>query len=237
MSSLLDMAISFVSDVAEQFRLKIGTSVDEVYRIGSLAHGGFSEKYSDIDVAVILNSSSPPENMDAVVSEAKKTNEELGKKLSVFWGNPSYQWGRLPVMDRLDILDHGVPLLFNRKAEFARPDKNAIHSSLSEHAQKGWRQQTSDLMKLSNLEPSHYKSYVRCILFPARLIYSWDCLTIHSNDVAVEHLRKVKPSGLDLSPFELALECRYGRSTPEEVFSKGVDLQKQFETTISYISR
>ncbi|MDG6905271.1 MAG: nucleotidyltransferase domain-containing protein [Nitrososphaerota archaeon] len=231
------MALSHVSHVAKYFLSRLGTSVDEVYRIGSLAHGGFSEKYSDIDIAVILNSASPPEKMDEIISGAKGLNEELGKRLSVFWGNPSFVWGRLPVMDRLDILDHGVPLMHNCKANFARPDSNAIHSALLEHAGKGWKQQTNDLVKLSNLEQLNYKPYIRCVLYPARLIYSWDCLTINSNDVAVEYTRKVGPFGLDLNPIKLALECRYERSNPADIFLKGIDLQKQFEATMSFISK
>jgi hypothetical protein len=41
---------------------------------------------------------------------------------------------------------------------------------------------------------------------------------------------------LDLHPVELALECRHDRVTPEEIFSEKVDLNNQFDKTISYIS-
>jgi predicted nucleotidyltransferase len=34
--------------------------VVEVYTLGSLAHGGFSQIYSDIDVGVILSCPNPP---------------------------------------------------------------------------------------------------------------------------------------------------------------------------------
>jgi len=39
----------------ENFKSKLGPSLVEVYKIVSLAHGGFSQIYSDIDVGLILS--------------------------------------------------------------------------------------------------------------------------------------------------------------------------------------
>ncbi|MBI3000828.1 MAG: hypothetical protein HYY46_20620 [Deltaproteobacteria bacterium] len=96
---------------------------------------------------------------------------------------------------------------------------------------------TTALSLLPELEPKDRKRYIRCLLYPARLVYTWDCLEINSNDRAVEYLREVKPSGLDLHPIELALECRHDRLTAEEIFAEKVDLNNQFDKTISYISK
>ena len=95
---------------------RLGSSLVEVYKIGSLAHGGFSQIYSDIDVGLILGCPNPPGDMDRMITVAKALDDQYGKKLSIFWGNPEYSWGRLPALDRLDLLDHGVPLLNNRRA-------------------------------------------------------------------------------------------------------------------------
>ena len=103
---------------------KLGPSLVEVYKIGSLAHGGFSQIYSDIDVGLILSCPNPPSDMDRMIAEVKALDDKYGKKLSIFWGNPEYGWGRLPVLDRLDLLDHGVPLLNNhRRRSFGGPRK------------------------------------------------------------------------------------------------------------------
>ncbi len=227
----------YVASVADYFKSHLGPILVEVYKMGSLAHGGFSDTYSDIDVGLILNSLNPPEGMGGLISGAKELNPVYGKRLSVFWGNPECNWGRLPVLDRLDLLDHGVPLLNSHEANFKRPAIDHIHHALLQSIEKSWKPITTELSHLSELEPKDRKPYIRCLLYPARLIYTWDCLEINSNDRAVEYLREVKPSGLDLHPVELALECRYNRFTPEEIFSNKIDLNNQFDKAISYISK
>src|ERR1051325_4493279 len=102
---------NFVLRVVKHFQVKLGTSLVDGYKLGSLAHGGFSAVYSDIDIGLLLNCPEPPAGMAEAISAAKNLDSEYGKKLSVFWGNPEYNWGRLPVIDRLDLLDHGVPLM------------------------------------------------------------------------------------------------------------------------------
>ena len=100
----------YVASVAKFFKLQLGASLTNVYKLGSLAHGGFSQIYSDIDIGLLLSSTNPPEDMDRLISDAKELEPQMAKRLSVFWANPIYDWGRLPVLDRIDLLDHGVPL-------------------------------------------------------------------------------------------------------------------------------
>ncbi len=227
----------YVASVAKFFKLQLGASLTDVYKLGSLAHGGFSQIYSDIDIGLLLNSTNPPEEMDRMSSEAKEMEPQMGKRLSVFWANPVYHWGRLPILDRIDLLDHGVPLLTKHKANFKRPDKADIHRSLLESVDKSWKPRAKELSRLTELEPKNYKPYVRSLLYPARLIFSWDRLQITSNDTAVEYLREIKPPGLDLYPMELALECRNDRCRPDKVFSEKVDLENHLQNAISYISK
>ncbi len=226
----------YVSCVAENFKSKLSPSLVEVYKIGSLAHGGFSQIYSDIDVGLILNCPNPPSDMDRMIAEAKALNDDYGKKLSIFWGNPEYSWGRLPVLDRLDLLDHGVPLLNNLKAEFRRPTKDEVRRELRQSIERSWKPKIGEFRGLTELEPKDRKPYIRAILYPARLIYSWDNLAVDSNDRAVEYLRNVRPPGLDLVPIEMALACRQGKCSAEEVFSLKADLNRQFESTLAHIS-
>ena len=116
--------LNYVAGVAEYFKSQLGPSLVDVYKMGSFAHGGFSQIYSDIDVGVILNSPNPPEGMDRLISGAKGLDPVYGKRLSVFWGNPACRWGRLRILDRLDLLDHGIPLLNNRRAYQRRNPSN-----------------------------------------------------------------------------------------------------------------
>jgi hypothetical protein len=232
----MEVVNNYIDKVADHFQIRLGTSLVEVYKLGSLAHGGFSEAYSDLDVGLILNCEHPPEQMDRVIAEAKGLDPAYGKKLSVFWGNPALTWGRLPVLDRLDLLDHGVPLLNGTRAAFLRPSRADIRRALRESIEKSWRPRITVLCELTKLEPKNWKPYIRCILYPARLIFSWDRLGVDSNDCAVGYLRQVRPPGLDLRPIELALTCRHGQCEAEKVFDLKADLDQQFKKTMSYIS-
>jgi hypothetical protein len=225
----------YVGDIASYFQSELGSSLVEVYQLGSLAHGGFSSVYSDIDVGILLSCAIPPARIDTWIANAKKLNPEYGKKLSVFWGNPKYGWGRLPVLDRLDLLDHGMPLIHNHKAEFARPGKAEIESALLDSVERSWKPRIGEFTRLTRLEPADRKPYIRAILYPARLIYSWDALAVDSNDRAVDYLQRLMPEGLALEPIVLALECRRERCTAEDVFALKVDLSIQFAKTMAYI--
>jgi hypothetical protein len=232
MQAILD----YVGRVAEHFRSQLGSSLVEVYRIGSLAHGGFSEIYSDLDVGLILSCPIPPTGMDWMIDAAKTLDDHYGSKLSVFWGNPELSWGRLPALDRLDLLDHGVPLLKNRWADFRRPGKDEIRQQLNQTIERSWKPKIDELSQLKKLDLKDRKPYIRAILYPARLIFSWNNLAVDSNDRAVEYLREVRPAGLELLPIEKALACRQGDCSAKELFLINTDLNRQFDKTLSYIS-
>jgi predicted nucleotidyltransferase len=228
---------NFITRVAEYFRSRLEPSLVDVYKMGSLAHGGFSAIYSDIDFGVILNCANPPAEMQNLIAAAKELDAEYGKKLSVFWGNPAHSWGRLPVIDRLDLLDHAIPLLNDQKLNFPRPGKDAIHAELRQTIEKSWQPRIPELQALTRLEAKDRKPYVRAILYAARLIYTWDNLLVDSNDRAVEYLKEVKPTGLDLQPIEMALACRQEKCTAEEVFALKTDLGRLADSALNYIFR
>ena len=226
----------YVVRVAEHFKSRLGASLAEAYKLGSLAHGGFSNIYSDIDVGLLLNCNEPPNPISELIAEAKSLDVEYGKKLSVFWGNPDCTWGRLPVIDRLDLLDHGVPLLHGVKPSFRRPTKHEIHQEQLESIERSWKSRLPELSRLKTLEPKDRKPYIRALLYAARLIYTWDNLAVDSNDRAVEYLHHIQPPGLDLEPIAMALACRNEKCTAEEVFALHTDFKRQCESASSYIS-
>ena len=227
---------NYVVCVANYFNSALGSALVEVYQLGSLAHGGFSKIYSDIDVGLLLNSGQPPERISELIAEAKLLDGEYGKKLSVFWGNPDCAWGRLPNLDRLDLLDHGVPLLTGYKPKFSRPTKSEIRDELLRSIEKSWKPRLPELNGLTKLAPENRKPYIRAILYAARLIYSWDNLAMDSNDRAVEYLHQVQPPRLDLKPIDMALACRQEKCTVDDVFALHTDLNRQCESAVSYIS-
>jgi len=226
----------FVARVGEHFKSQLGAALVEVYKLGSLAHGGFSNIYSDIDVGLLLNCAEAPARMAELIAEAKTIDVEYGKKLSVFWGNPEFAWGRCPNLDRLDLLDHGVPLLKAHKPQFRRPTKREIRDELLRSIERSWKPRLPELNSLTELAPENRKPFIRAILYAARLIYSWDNLAMDSNDRAVEYLHQVQPPGLDLKPIDMALACRQEKCTAEDVFALRTDLMRQCECAVSYIS-
>ncbi|HKY08514.1 MAG TPA: hypothetical protein VJQ55_09740 [Candidatus Binatia bacterium] len=225
----------YLAQVARHFDNELGSSAVEAYKLGSLAHGGFSDLYSDIDVGLVLISTEPPGKMADLIAQAKSLDPMHGKKLSVFWGNPDFTWGRLPVIDRLDLLDHGVPLLRGIKPDFRRPSKDEIHQEQLQSIERSWRSRLPELSRLTALDPKDRKPYIRAILYAARLIYTWDNLAVDSNDQAVAYLHKVQPTGLDLKPIDMALACRQGKCQAEDVFAMRTDLSAQCESALSYI--
>jgi hypothetical protein len=168
----MDELLDYVARVGEYFKSRLGASLVEAYKLGSLAHGGFSSIYSDIDVGFLLNCAEPPVELPALIAEAKMLDAEYGKKLSIFWGNPEFAWGRLPVIDRLDMLDHGVPLLRGMKPTFRRPTKDEIHQEQLQSIERSWKSRLPELNRLTALELNDRKPYIRAILYAARLIYT-----------------------------------------------------------------
>jgi len=226
----------YLARVAEYFEAKLSSSLVDAYKLGSLAHGGFSKIYSDVDVGLLLNCAVPPPEMARWIAEAKSLDAEYGKKLSIFWGNPEFQWGRLPNLDRLDLLDHGVSLLNGHKPRFRRPSKREIRDELLGSIERSWKPRLPELGGLTELAPDNRKPYIRAVLYAARLIYSWDNLAMDSNDRAVAYLHQVQPPGLDLEPIDMALACRQEKCTAEDVFALHTDLNRQCESAVSYIS-
>ena len=226
---------NFVLNVAQFFNRALGSTLVDAYKLGSLAHGGFSAVYSDIDVGLVLSCREPPAEMSEVIAGAKVLHAEYGKKLSVFWGNPDFNWGRLPKLDRLDLLDHGVPLLHVGRPQFPRPIKQEIRDELLKSVEKSWKPRLPELNRLQELAPENRKPYIRAILYAARLIYSWENLAMDSNDRAVAYLHQVEPFGLDLKPIDMALACRQEKCMADDVFKLHTDLNRQCEAAVEYI--
>jgi predicted nucleotidyltransferase len=119
-------------EAVEAYRVALGGRLLAAYALGSLAHGGFSELVSDIDLGLIIGD--PPLPADAsmiqVVADAEKSKgSALQERLSVFWGTPATlrgerEGGRFPALDRLDLIENGRLLVGadDVRAGLPRPD-------------------------------------------------------------------------------------------------------------------
>ena len=80
------------------------------YLLGSLAHGGFNRRYSDIDIGVVSETGLTDSEIAALRDEAMRLAPDLAAKVSLFWTDRDFSAGRFPPLDRMDYLDHAVPL-------------------------------------------------------------------------------------------------------------------------------
>ena len=102
-------------EAVDAYRDQLGDRLLAAYALGSLAHGGFSDLVSDVDLGLIL--SDPPEpgdpdSIQRVAESERRKGSPLHERLSVFWGTPATlagecEGGRFPPLDRLDLLESG----------------------------------------------------------------------------------------------------------------------------------
>lgn len=108
-----------LAEASEAYRAALGGRLLAAYALGSLAHGGFSELVSDVDLGLILSDPLQRADMETIraVADAEKSKgSPLHQRLSVFWGTPAtlggeQDGGRFPALDRLDLIENGRLLL------------------------------------------------------------------------------------------------------------------------------
>jgi len=97
------------------YRVALGDRLLAAYALGSLAHGGFSELVSDIDLGLIVCDPLLPGDeamVQAVADGERSKGSALSERLSVCWGTPvtlrgERDGGRFPPLDRLDLIENG----------------------------------------------------------------------------------------------------------------------------------
>src|SRR5687767_12733050 len=93
-------AASLAHDFARQLAVRWQAQLDDellgVYLLGSLAHGGFSRRYSDIDMGTVTEGALTPASLDAMRAAAVDVSAELAPKLSIFWTDRTFSVGRFP---------------------------------------------------------------------------------------------------------------------------------------------
>lgn len=211
-------AIRFGQDLASSLNAKPVLQPLSMRLIGSLAHGGFSRRYSDIDVALVTEQGLSQTEIDAIHAEATTLSSDLASKISLFWSDRHFSIGRFPPLDRVDYLDHAISLLEHEQVQPPRPNLEEIRSYLSGRPFANWEDNARRFAALDALDVKDRKSYLRTLLYPARFVYSWITGRIASNDDAVARLNEERPATLNIGLLIEALECRRAARDPDSLF-------------------
>jgi hypothetical protein len=229
-------AIDFARQLILRWQGELGADLLGAHLMGSLAHAGFSRRYSDIDIALVTIAGLSPQALDRLRSEAVALSADWGPKVSVFWTDRQFSLGRFPPLDRLDYLDHAVALVERECVRPARPTLEEIHHYLRGAPFASWAERARSFAAADMLEPKDHKAYLRTLLYPARFCYSWMTGLMGSNDVAVAFLKESHPAGLDVSSLECALECRQSAADPDALFPARKVLPSQIDACVALIS-
>lgn len=213
-----DAAMAFTRALSPVWQAALGQKLVGLYLIGSLAHGGFSRRYSDIDMAVITETGLASPTLETLRRQATALSADWGPKISVFWTDRQFAAGRFPPLDRLDYLDHPVVLAERERVTPARPALQEIRDYLRGAPFANWAARANEFADAAALDAKDRKAYLRALLYPARFCFSYATGRMTSNDEAVAYLHERTPPGLDLDCIEQALQCRRAAADPDSLF-------------------
>jgi len=222
-------AIDFARRLARHWQEALGTELLGVYLIGSLAHAGFSRRYSDIDILLVTEVGLSQQALDRAQSEAVALASDWGPKVSVFWTDRYFSIGRFPPLDRIDYLDHAVVLMERECVRPARPTLQEIQHYLRGEPFANWAHRARSFAVAQRLEPKDHKAFLRTLLYPGRFCYSWMTGRMGSNDEAVAFLSEAHPARLDISLLARALQCRQTAADPDVLFLARTTLLSQID--------
>ena len=226
-------AIDFARRLVPHWQQSLSIELLGAYLIGSLAHAGFSRRYSDIDIALVTVAGLSPSALDRVRSEAVALSADWGPKVSVFWTDRHFLLGRFPPLDRIDYLDHAVVLMERECVRPARPTLDEIRLYLRGAPFANWADGARSFAAAERLEPKDRKTYLRTLLYPGRFCYSWMTGLMASNDDAVAFVNERPPARLNVGLIARALECRQTAADPDALFSARTTLLSQIDACAS----
>jgi hypothetical protein len=228
-------AADFARRIVPLWQAALGDDLLGVYLIGSLAHGGFSARYSDLDMALITQAGLPQEALDHVRGEAAALSPAWAPKLSVFWTDRHFSLGRFPPLDRVDYLDHAVVLMERERVRPPRPARDEIRRYLAGAPFVNWTNQARRFASAAALPPNDRKAYLRTLLYPARFCLSWMTGRMGSNEDAVAFIGHIRPGLLDVSLITRALHCRLADADPDLLFPERTALPSQVDACAALV--
>jgi len=228
-----DAAFDFVRDLVPHWQTTLRTELLGAYLIGSVAHAGFSCRYSDVDVALVTTAGLSPQVAAHIRIEATARSVDWGPKLSVFWADRHFSIGRFPPLDRIDYLDHAIILMERECLKPARPTLAEIRQYLCGEPFASWTDRARSFAAAGVLEPQDHKAYLRALLYPARFCYSWMTGLMGSNDDAVAFVHENPQTRLNVDLLVRALKCRQVAGDPDALFSARTMLLSQIDACAS----
>ncbi len=222
-------ARGFTAGIKAFWEDRLGRRLLGLYHIGSLSHGGFNRRYSDIDMALVADGGLTDADLDDMRTEAAALSADLAPRLSLFWSDRSFSVGRFPPLDRADYLDHAEPLVEHECVQPERPSLQEVRTYLRGAPFKTWAGRAEKFTALERLEAADHKPYLRAHLYPARFVYSWMTGRMDSNDAAVAFLQGNAPVGFDVELVARALQCRHAAADPDDLFAARDQLPRQVE--------
>tara|TARA_R110000787_G_scaffold47266_6_gene114532 strand:+ start:958 stop:1683 length:726 start_codon:yes stop_codon:yes gene_type:complete len=196
---------------------RLGDDLIGFYLLGSLAHGGFNRRYSDIDVGLVAENGLTESDIATMRNEATRLSAALAPKLSLFWTDRHFSLGRFPPLDRLDYLDHATALTERERIIPARPTREDVRTYLKDAPFRNWAIAAERFSAIESLEPQDHKPFLRVFLYAARFAYSWQTGAMASNDTALAFLHETPPEGMDIALFDRALAVRHRAEDPDSL--------------------
>jgi len=229
-------ALNFARTLVPIYRVQLGERLIGAYLLGSLAHGGYSRRYSDIDMALVTEDGLDEPTLAALRGLATEHDGTLGKKLSVFWSDRRFRTGRFPPLDRTDYLDNAIVLSERERVLPVRPTLDEIRVYLKGAPLSNWTESATRFAAMDVLTPGDHKAYIRALLYPARLVHSWTTGRLASNDNAVAFTCENRPLGMDTAILCSALAYRQAAADPGTLFPKRSILLRQVESCIRFVT-
>jgi hypothetical protein len=186
-----------VTATAQAAAAQFGRRLVAVYALGSLAHGGFSPLVSDVDVAVVIDELRTGDNdrVDAIVERVRTGGLRMAERLSLFWAavgglSGNVAQGRLPPLDRLDLLRHGV-LVQGRQALSAgvEPTSDELVQGAAQFAVEvlGRAERRREILDARHATGGGPRSASKVALFPVRFLYTAQTGNMGLVDAAIAH--------------------------------------------------
>src|SRR6516162_994244 len=223
--------------LASSYRAQLGERSSGAFLIGSLAQGGFSHRYSDTDQALVTEHGFATPTLATLRSLAAERDAALGQKLSLFWSDRHFTSGRFPPLDRADYLDHAMVLTERERIRPAPPTRDEIRLYLKGAPFANWMENADRFAAMDVLTPSDHKAFIRTLLYPARLVYSWTTGRMGSNDEAVAFTCEHPPPGVNTDILTKALAYRRAAADPDALFPARTVLPDQVKCCTQFISQ
>jgi hypothetical protein len=187
------IAEQVIADTVQAAQAVLGSEIEAIFTLGSLAHGGFAPLVSDVDVAIIVAATAPStaEQMARVQSlVVEEGSSPLSERLSVFWADwHAVRTGegvhsRLGPVDRLDLLESGRLLLGSDEREpSVRPSHQELVVMSADHILNkftdAYLERIRDTQALLAGGP---RAVTKAILFPVRFMYTLETGRIGLNE-------------------------------------------------------